>query len=347
MPERVIANSNKYNTSITIKLIHFFQRGSIITSMFGVLIIMFIAASIFVPRFFNINTLSNLVTQQAELIILSIMVTFLLISGNFDMSVGGIVSFAAVLSAYFCQSPSGAGMELARGLGIPYEISLILTLLCCLVIGAINGFFITKMKVPSIIITLGTMSLSRGIALIIAQGSQRATGLPYVFKDIGEFHLIGAVNTSVMIMVVFVIIALIVERKTVFGKRTYYIGANPVSAKLSGIKVEKHITILYLISSLMAGMVGIIMGSIHNSGISSIAEGFEFDALVITLLGGTSIMGGFGSVMCAVLGAFILGIMSSSLNMLGLSPDIQTIVKGVITLVAILLQRLALDRSKV
>ena len=86
------------------------------------------------------------------------------------------------------------------------------------------------------------------------------------------------------------------------------------------------------------------MGSIHNAGISSLGELFEFDALVITLLGGTSIMGGFGSVMCAVVGAFILGIVSTSLNMLGLSPDIQTIVKGAITLIAILSQRFALDR---
>ena len=335
------------NTNPLITLIRFFQRGSIISSMFGVLVVLFIAASLVVPRFFNINTLSNLVTQQAELIILSITVTFLLISGNFDMSVGGIVSFAAVLSAYFCQSSTGGGLELSRGLGLPYELSLVMTLVCCLGIGAINGIFITKLKVPSIIITLGTMSLSRGIALIITEGSQRANGLPYVFKQLGEFHLVGAVNTSIMVMVVFIIIAFIVEQKTVFGKRTFYIGANPVAAKLSGIKVEKHITILYLISSLLAGTVGIIMGSIHNSGISSIGEGFEFDALVITLLGGTSILGGSGSVLCAVIGAFILGIMSSSLNMLGLSPDIQTIIKGVITLIAILLQRLALDKSKV
>lgn len=316
----------------------------IILSMCGVLVFLFIAASLFVPRFFSINTVSTQLSQQAELIILAISVTFLLISGNFDMSVGGIVGLGAVLSAYFCQSQTGAGMELARGLGMPYGAAIALALLCCLAIGAINAFFITKMRVPSIIVTLGTMSLSRGIALIITQGSQRNAGLPYVFKQFGEYSLIGTINGSVIIMVILVVMALIIEKKTLFGRRIYYIGANPVSAKLSGIKTEKHISLLFLSSAFLAGLVGVIMGSIHNAGISSLGEGFEFDALVITLLGGTSIFGGFGSVMCAVVGAFILGIVSSALNMLGLSPDIQTIIKGVVTLLAILSQRYALDR---
>jgi ribose transport system permease protein len=316
----------------------------IVLSMFGVLIIFFTAASLFVPRFFDIHTISNQLSQQAELIILSILVTFLIISGNFDLSVGGIVGLGAVLSAYFCQSPTGAGMELARGLGMPYGAAIIAALICCMFIGAINAFFVTRLKVASIIVTLGTMSLARGIALIITQGSQRNAGLPYIFKKFGGFSLIGTINASVILMIILVIIALIIEKKTVFGRRTYYIGANPVAAKLSGIKVEKHISILYLSSSFLAGLIGVIMGSIHNAGISSLGEGFEFDALVITLLGGTSISGGFGSVMCAVVGAFILGIVSTSLNMLGLSPDIQTIVKGGITLIAILSQRFALDR---
>jgi ribose transport system permease protein len=318
----------------------------IVLSMFGVLVVLFIVASLFVPNFFNINTISNQLSQQAELIILSICVTFLLISGNFDLSVGGIVGLGAVLSAYFCQSPTGAGMELARGLGMPYGVAIVLAVVCCMGIGAINAFFVTRLKVASIIVTLGTMSLSRGIALIITQGSQRNAGLPYIFKKFGEFTLIGTINASVILMIILVIVALIIEKKTVFGRRTYYIGANSVAAKLSGIKVEKHISLLYLSSSFLAGSVGVIMGSIHNAGISSLGELFEFDALVITLLGGTSIMGGFGSVMCAVVGAFILGIVSTSLNMLGLSPDIQTIVKGAITLIAILSQRFALDRRK-
>lgn len=316
----------------------------ILLSMLGVLVFLFTAAALFVPGFFSIRTISTQLSQQAELIILSISVTFLLISGNYDMSVGGIVGLGAVLSAYFCQSPTGAGMALARGLGMPYGVAIMLALLCCVGIGVINAFFVTKMCVPSIIVTLGTMSVARGIALIITHGSQRNTGLPYVFKKFGSISLIGTINGSVLIMIVLVMIAVFIEKKTVFGRTTYYIGANPVAAKLSGIKTERHVSLLYITSAFLAGLVGVIMASIHNAGISSLGEGFEFDALVITLLGGTSIMGGFGSVLCPVVGAFILGIVSSGLNMLGLSPDIQTIVKGGITLLAILSQRYALDK---
>jgi ribose/xylose/arabinose/galactoside ABC-type transport system permease subunit len=318
----------------------------IFLAMFVVLAALFAAASLSVPRFFNVGTLSNLLTQQAEVVILAIGVTFLLISGYYDLSVGGIVGMGAVLSAWFCQSQTGAGWALARGLGMPYGLAIALTLLACTSIGAINAFFITRMRVASVIITLGTMALSRGIALIITQGAQRQTGLPAVFGELGKFSLIGAVNASVIIMVVLVIGALIVEKKTVFGRRTYHIGANPVAARLSGIKVGTHVSILYIGNAFLAGLVGVILGSIHNAGIGNLGTGFEFDALVITVLGGTSVMGGFGSVAYAVVGAFILGIVSSSLNMLGLSPDVQTIVKGLVTLVAILAQRFALDRRR-
>jgi len=211
MPERNSAIGKMSNESF------------IVLSMFGVLVLFFIAASLFVPRFFNIHTISNQLSQQAELIILAIFVTFLLVSGNFDLSVGGIVGLGAVLSAYFCQSPTGAGMELARGLGMPYGVAIVATLACCMFIGAINAFFVTRWKVASIIVTLGTMSLARGIALIITQGSQRNAGLPYVFKKFGEFSLIGTINASVVLMIIIVIIALIIEKKTVFGRRTYYI----------------------------------------------------------------------------------------------------------------------------
>ena len=318
----------------------------IFLAMFVVLAALFVAASLSVPRFFNVGTLSNLLTQQAEVVILAIGVTFLLISGYYDLSVGGIVGMGAVLSAWFCQSQTGAGWALARGLGMPYGLAIALTLVACTGIGAINAFFITRMRVASVIITLGTMALSRGIALIITQGAQRQTGLPAVFGELGKFSLIGAVNASVIIMVVLVIGALIVEKKTVFGRRTYHIGANPVAARLSGIKVGTHVSILYIANAFLAGLVGVILGSIHNAGIGNLGTGFEFDALVITVLGGTSVMGGFGSVAYAVVGAFILGIVSSSLNMLGLSPDVQTIVKGLVTLIAILAQRFALDRRR-
>jgi len=316
-------------------------------SMLAVLFVVFVAASLLVPRFFNINNISNLIAQQAELIIIGIGVTFLLVSGYIDMSVGGIISMAAVLSAYFCQSASAASFSLGSGLGMPYPLAIFLTLLCCMAIGAINAFFVVRMRIASVIVTLGSMAISRGIAMILAKGAQRNTGMPTEFRFLGQFTLIGTINLTVLLMLVLIIAALIVEKKTVFGRRTYLIGANPVAAKLSGVRVERQVSSLYILSALLAGITGVLMASKFNSGNCSLGTGYEFDALVITVLGGTSVVGGFGSVSGTVVGAFILGILSTSVNMLGFPPALQMLVRGSVTIIAILAQRLALDKRNV
>ena len=316
-------------------------------SMLGVLTVVFIAASLIVPRFFDINNISNLIAQQAEIIILGIGVSFLLITGHIDMSVGGIISLGAVLSAYLCQAKVPGASGLASGMGMNYGVALVITLLVCMLIGVINAFFIVKVKVNSVVVTLGTMAISRGIAMIIAKGAQRITGLPPIYKEIGQYTIIGTINIAVVIMIVLLVIALIIENKTAFGRRIYLIGANQVAAKLSGIKVEREISLLYITSAFLAGVAGIVMASRFNAGNCALGTGYEFDALVVTVLGGTSISGGFGSVVCAVVGAFILGILSTSVNMLGFQPAMQMLVKGFVIIAAILAQRFALDKRKV
>lgn len=316
-------------------------------AMVGVLAVVFAIASLLVPRFFDINNVSNLIAQQADIIIIGIGVTFLLITGYFDMSVGGIISMAAVLSAYFAQATSAASFELGSGLGLPYGIALLLTLVCCVAIGALNALFIVKMRIASVIVTLGTMAISRGIAMIVAQGAQRNTGLPAVFNECGTFTVVGTLNLAVFIMIGLLIVALIVEKKTVFGRRMYQIGANQTAARLSGIKVDRELSLLYMFSALLAGIAGIVMASKFNSGNCALGTGYEFDALVITVLGGTSIFGGFGSVAGMVVGAFILGILSTSVNMLGFPPSLQMLVRAVVIIGAILAQRFALDRRNV
>jgi len=161
-----------------------------------------------------------------------------------------------------------------------------LALIGALAVGGINAFFIARLKVPSIIVTLGTMMVARGVAKVVTLGAQRNTSLPDVF----------------------------------------------------GVKVGRHLTSLYLISALLA--------SEFKAGVSGRATGYEFDALVITLLGGTSIAGGFGSVLGTVVGALILAVVTSAATGLLLSPDWQFFLKGVVTFLAILAQRFALDRRR-
>jgi ribose/xylose/arabinose/galactoside ABC-type transport system permease subunit len=315
--------------------------------MIGVLLVLFAAASLAVPNFYQPQNMLNLVTNNWHVIILGIGVTFLLITGNFDMSVGGIIAMTGVLSVYFVQSRNVSENVLANGLGLPYGVAIVLALLCAAMVGAVNAFFIAKLKVPSIIITLGTMILTRGIAQIVTQGAQRNTSLPDVFGVVGNLSIPGtSLRLPVLIMVVLIIAAFIFEKKTVAGRRTYLIGANQVAARLSGIQVAKHLTALYILSALLAGITGILMASEFKAGVSSRAMDYEFDALVIALLGGVSIAGGFGSVLGMLVGALILSVVTSSATGLLLSPDWQFILKGIVTFIAIVAQRYALDKRK-
>lgn len=315
--------------------------------MIGVLVVLFAVACIFVPNFYQPQNIVNLFTSYWYVIILGIGVTFLLITGNFDMSVGGVIAMTGVLSVYFCQGANVSQNALANGLGLPYGAAIALALACAACVGAVNAFFIARLKVPSIIITLGTMMLSRGLAQIITRGAQRNTSLPDVFGVLGNSSLPGtSIKVAVLAMIGLVIVAFIIEKTTVAGRRTYLIGANAVAARLSGIKVERHIALLYVASALLAGITGILLASEFKAGVSARATGYEFDALVIALLGGVSIAGGFGSVLGMFVGAIILAVVTSSATGLLLSPDWQLTLKGMVTFLAILAQRFALDRRK-
>ena len=312
--------------------------------MFLVLIVMFALASIFIDKYFSTATVLNLIANNWYIVILGIGVTFLLVSGHLDMSVGGIVAMAGVLSAYFCQPANEGFSELGQGLSMPYGVAILLTLLICLCIGMLNAIFIAKMRVASIIVTLGTMSIARGIGQVAALGAQRSAGLPDIFGVIGNMPLFGPIKIAAAIAAILVVVALYIEKRTVFGRRTYLIGANREAARLSGVKVELHIGLLYLLSALLAGITGILLASEMKAGISTRGSGFEFNALVVTLLGGASIDGGVGSVLGMLIGALILGVVSSAAYGLLLRPEWQFILKAIVTFLAIIAQRYLLDQ---
>jgi ribose transport system permease protein len=313
--------------------------------MIGVLVLVFAIAALAVPNFYLPQNIINIFTNNWFIVIVGIGVTFLLVTGNFDMSVGGVIALTGVLSVYFCQAANVSNNVLANGLGLPYGVAIVLALLCAMGIGAINAIFVAGLKVPSIIVTLGTMMLARGIAQVITQGAQRNTSLPDVFGIVGNIAVPStSIKISVVIMVILVIVAFIFEKKTVSGRRTYLIGANAQASWLSGVKVVKHLTSLYILSAFLAGITGILLASEFKAGVSSRATGYEFDALVVALLGGVSINGGRGSVLGMFVGAIILSVVTSASTGLLLSPDWQFLLKGVVTFVAILAQRFALER---
>ena len=315
--------------------------------MVVVLVILFAIACLVVPNFCLPQNMINLITNNWFIVILGIGVTFLLITGNFDMSVGGNIALTGVLSVYFCQAANVSQNPLANGLGLPYGVAIALALVCSMGIGLVNAFFVARLKVPSIIVTLGTMMLARGAAQVITQGAQRNTSLPDAFGVLGSIGIPGtSIRLAVIVMLTILIAAFILEKKTVFGRRIYLIGANAEAARLSGINVTRYITGLYVLSGLLAGITGILLASEFKAGVSSRAMGYEFDALVIALLGGVSIAGGFGSVLGMFFGAIILSVVTSAATGLLLSPDLQFTLKAIVTFLAILAQRFALDKRK-
>ncbi|TFG64045.1 MAG: ABC transporter permease [Spirochaetales bacterium] len=321
---------------VSIKL----SRQTVLTLfMLGVLILLIIIVSIITPHFLEGTNLRNVITQMSILIIVGTSVTFLLITGNFDLSVGGVIGACGVLGAYFCQ-PFAQG-----GLGLPYGIAVILAVLIGGVIGAVNSFLVIKLGVASVIATLGTMSIARGIAYIFANGSMVEVGLPPVFRMFGTIY-IGPLSLTVICMLVILLLFIFLQNKTLFGQKIYYIGANKKTAIFSGLKVGKVTTILYITSGILAGLAGVILASKLGAGDSKVGAGYEFDALVAAVLGGTSIAGGAGSVIGMVVGAFIIGVLQNSLNLLGIAPDWQSIAKGLVIVAAILAQRFAMNRIK-
>ena len=313
--------------------------------MFIVLLVFIAIVSFIVPSFFDKGTFMNILAQQSFLIIVGIGVTFLLMTGNFDLSVGGVASCAAVLSVYFCQplEASASALGMNNGLGMPVPVAMLMAVLVCFGIGCVNALFIVKFKIASVIVTLGTMYIARGIARGVAQGAQRSLGLPDSFSDIG-LGTIGGLQAPVVIMLAAVAIALVVEKGTGFGRRMYHIGANKISAEISGIKVNRQLIQLYIMSATVSGAVGVILASKFKQGSSYAADGFEFDALAATILGGTSIRGGSGSVVGLMIGVFIFGSLSTCLNQLGLHPATQMMIKGIVLVIAVVVQQFIITR---
>ncbi|AVX05798.1 ribose transport system permease protein RbsC [Maritalea myrionectae] len=305
-------------------------------------VFIFLFASLLVPNFFQFQNVVNLVTNNWAVISLGVGVTFLLVSGNFDLSVGGIVALSGVLAVWFAQAPGGAN-ALASGFGMPTWMAMLFALFGALAIGGLNALFVVRFKIPSIIVTLGTMLVARGIAQVITHGSQRNTNLPDDFGFLGNIYLFGtSIKLPVVLMLLLVCVAVVIEKRTIFGRLTFWIGANPVAARLSGIKNARHQTHLYLFSAAIAGMVGILLASEFKSGFSSRGMLMEFDALVIALLGGVAIAGGFGSVVGMFFGALILATVTSAATGLVLSPDWQYILKAIAVFLAIVAQTWAL-----
>ena len=289
------------------------------------LILLFvIVATILSSRFLTIPNFMNLLQQSAITGIVSIGMTFVILTGGIDLSVGSILALAGMTSSIF-----------VKNMGMPILISMILTVIIGIFVGLITGIVITKFKVPDFIATLAMMVSIRGLALLLTNGKP-VFGLDPSFRYIGAGFVANIIPVSGLIWILLTIISFVILKYTYTGRAFYAIGGNVQSAYLSGIKTNSIKTNAYMISGALAAFSGIMLAAWLSTGQPSAGSGMELDAIASSVIGGASLTGGVGGVIGTFGGVFLLTIITNILNLVGIASYFQQIIKGIIILVAVI-----------
>ncbi len=294
--------------------------------IFLIVLALFVVMTFASPYFLTkANLLAVMLGLSLEAIIAVAMV-HLMVTGGFDMSVGSIVAFTGATTALMLRS------------GMPVVIAVFFGLLVGAAIGLFNGVIVAKIGINPFVTTLSSLSLYRGLTLIVTRG-QNVTGLPAAFKAIGQTKFFG-VQTPIIICVVLLIIGDILLRKSRFFRQSYYIGGNELSARLSGIAVDKIKIMAYVLTGLFAAISGIVMTARLGSASVTAGAGLELRVITAVIIGGASLAGGEGTILGAFLGTLLMGLISNALTLMGVDVYWQTFVTGATLLTAVLIDTL-------
>jgi putative xylitol transport system permease protein len=257
--------------------------------------------------------------------ILAVGMTYVVLAGGIDLSVGAILAFSGIVSAWLVASSGSPGLTVSvlAGLGVG------------LAMGAVNGLLVARFSVPPFVATLGMLSAARGFTYIFNDGMP-VSDLPPAFLAIGEAR-IGGVPMPIVIFAAVVACFWFVLRYTVYGRYIYAVGGNVKSAKTSGIGTRKVVFAVYAVSGLLAGLAGILLAARTTAALPQAGVSYELDAIAAVVIGGTSLSGGTGSLGGTLLGALLIGVINNGLNLLGVSSYYQQVIKGLIIVGAVLL----------
>lgn len=291
-------------------------------------VVMCVFFSIFNPVFLTPGNLINMVRQVSFNAILAMGMTVVIITGGIDLSVGSVLCLSAVVTASFVKSANPL---------LPIPIAILIGLLIGAVCGLFNGVMITKGKLAPFIVTMVTMTMARGAAQLFTKGRPVSGLLP-------EFDAIGAgffldIPIPIYILLFVVLVTHFMLSRTKHGRYLYAVGGNEQAANASGIKVNRVKLLAYIFSGVMAALVGIIMTARLDSASTILGNGYELDAIAAAVIGGTSMTGGKGKVVAVLVGALIIGTIGNGLDILNVSAYWQQIIKGIIILVAVLLDK--------
>lgn len=317
------------NKSIDIKDF-LFKYGMVV-----ILILLFIFFSATVPNFSSMNSMLNTLEQVSMFGVISLGVTFAIITGGIDLSTGSIVAFASVVAASVVTGTDGASFAI-----LAFLAAMAVGALC----GLVNGGFTAIGGIPPFIATLGMMTIARGAAQLYS-GGRPIDASSDAFTNVAGSNILG-IPGLVWIYAIAIIISFILLNKTKYGRHVFAIGGNMNASRICGINVERTLILTYVYIGALSGLSGAMLTSRTFAGNPAYGIMWELDAIAATVIGGTSLAGGKGSVIMCVIGALIIGVINKGLNGLGVDPYWQQIVKGVIIIGAVQLDTLKNRSSK-
>lgn len=296
-----------------------------------ILLVICVFATILSPSFLSVTNLFNIFKQITVAGIVGCGMTFVILTGGIDLSVGSILGLSGVLASGVLASTGNTAVAVA--------VSLTVGIAC----GAVNGFFVSVCGIPPFISTLGMMTLLRGVILVYTKGSP----IPIksdAYKFFGKGSIAG-IPVPVIILIIVFLLAHYILTQTSYGRSVYAVGGNREAARLSGIRVKTSEFLVYTLNGLMCGMAGLILTARLGSAQSTSGTGIEMDAIAAVILGGTSLSGGVGFVLPTVVGAMIMGIIDNILTLMNVNPHATNIVKGAVILIAVLVDKKVKDLS--
>lgn len=291
-------------------------------TMFVIMLLIWTALTILSPHFLSVSNLFQITLQAAVIAILAAGETFVIFSGGIDLSVGSVFAFSSIVGGLAYQATGSI------------TVSILAAVIAGMLAGLVNGLFITRLRVPPFVATLGMMGVARGFALILSNGIP-IYGISKAYSWIGQGQIFGFLPFPTVIVAVVFLLAFVVSRYTKYGRFTYALGSNMEAARLSGIKISRVQLGIYAISGMTAAIAGIVQAARLGTFQPAAGEGYELIAIGAVVIGGTSLLGGEGSVVSTLIGALIVTTIRNGLNLLGVNAFWQYVANGLIIIVAV------------
>ncbi|MEX5412418.1 ABC transporter permease [Atlantibacter hermannii] len=291
-----------------------------------VLLVLFFSFSS--PFFFNTENIMTIALQTSVIGIMAIGVTYVIITAGIDLSLGSVVAF------------SGVVVGLCASYSMPLIVCVVAGMVAGGLCGCVNGLLVTRATIPPFIATLGLMMSVRGINMVMTDGRAIYFSDYPTFKLLAQGRLFDVLPYPVFYLAIIAAIAAYILKKTVIGRYVYAVGSNEVAAHLSGIKVQRVKIFVYTFCGLLTGIAGVILASRLNSGQPTVGVGYELEAIAAVVIGGTSLMGGVGTIGGTIIGAFIMSVLKNGLNLMGVSQFWQMVAMGVVVVAAVYLDTL-------